>query len=155
MEGAVEVYTSSDASTLDGALDWLLGEIPDRGYLAVMAYLDRLGDAAIAQVRPALAEATSRPVTFGWGPRFLHSTGQYHKGGPATGAYLQVTGTAAVDLDVPGRPYTFGELQAAQAAGDRQALSGRGRPLLWLHLVNRADGIAQLLDAAHRLEDRT
>jgi glucose-6-phosphate isomerase len=159
VEGAIEAYTSSDASTLDAALEWLLGAIPDRGYLAVMAYLDRLGDAAITQVRPSLARATSwqgsaRSVTFGWGPRFLHSTGQYHKGGPATGAFLQVTGTAPVDLDVPGMPYTFGQLQAAQAAGDRQALSGRGRPLLWLHLVNRADGVAQLIEATRRLEAR-
>ena len=67
-------------------------------------------------------------MTFGWGPRFLHSTGQYHKGGPQVGAFLQITGAVTDDLPVPGRPYTFGELQAAQAAGDRQALAGRGPP---------------------------
>ncbi|MBQ0982919.1 glucose-6-phosphate isomerase, partial [Micromonospora sp. M61] len=89
-----------------------------------------------------------RPVTFGWGPRFLHSTGQYHKGGPQVGSYLQVTGAVAEDLAVPGKPYTFGELQAAQAAGDRQALAGRERPVLRLHLTDRAAGVAQLLDAA-------
>jgi glucose-6-phosphate isomerase len=116
-----------------------------------MAYLDRLGDAAVAQLRPLLARATGRPVTFGWGPRFLHSTGQYHKGGPSRGWFLQITGAVTNDLEVPGRPYTFGLLQAAQAAGDRQALAGRGRPVLRLHLRDRAAGIAQLLDAARGL----
>jgi len=141
-------------TTVDGALDWLVGQIPAHGYLAVMAYLDRFGQASVADIRQGLARATGRPVTFGWGPRFLHSTGQYHKGGPQIGAYLQITGIAPVDLDVPGQPYTFGELQAAQAAGDRQALSGRDRPLLWLHLTNREDGCTQLLDAVNRLEGR-
>ena len=56
-----------------------------------MAYLDREHDAALAEVRAPLARRTGRPVTFGWGPRFLHSTGQYHKGGPAIGSYLQIT----------------------------------------------------------------
>jgi glucose-6-phosphate isomerase len=90
-------------------------------------------------------------VTFGWGPRFLHSTGQYHKGGPQVGSFLQVTGVVTDDLPVPGRPYTFGTLFAAQAAGDRQALAGRGRPLVHLHLTDRAAGVATLLDAARAL----
>lgn len=121
--------------------------IADAGYLAVMAYLDRFADEAAAGIRPILATASRRPVTFGWGPRFLHSTGQYHKGGPQVGAYLQITGAVTEDLGVPGRPYSFGELQAAQAAGDRQALAQRGRPLLHLHLIDRAAGIKQLLQA--------
>jgi glucose-6-phosphate isomerase len=134
-----------------GALRWLLGEIGEDGYLAVMAYLDRFGDASVARVRPGLAAASGRPVTFGWGPRFLHSTGQYHKGGPQVGAFLQITGVVTDDLDVPGQPYSFGQLQAAQAAGDRQALAGRGRPLLWLHLTDRAAGAAQLVAAVASL----
>ena len=99
--------------------------------------------------------ATHSDVTFGWGPRFLHSTGQYHKGGPQVGAFLQLTGAVTDDLPVPGKPYSFGELQAAQAAGDRQALAGRGRPLLWLHLTDRAAGAAQLLAATKALAERT
>jgi len=133
---------------------WLLGEVGERGYLAVMAYLDRFSDASVAQIRARLAKASGRPVTFGWGPRFLHSTGQYHKGGPQVGSFLQVTGAVTDDLAVPGRPYTFGELQAAQAGGDRVALNGRNRPLLWLHLTDRRAGAAQLLDAAAALADR-
>ncbi|MFG1892856.1 glucose-6-phosphate isomerase [Micromonospora zamorensis] len=148
-EGAVEVYAPQGApGDLAGVLRWLLDGLGDDGYLAVMAYLDRFADADTAKLRPLLAQAGGRPVTFGWGPRFLHSTGQYHKGGPQVGSYLQVTGAVAEDLAVPGKPYTFGELQAAQAAGDRQALAGRERPVLRLHLTDRAAGVAQLLDAA-------
>ncbi|MEU4338573.1 glucose-6-phosphate isomerase [Micromonospora lupini] len=151
-EGAIEVYAPQGApGDLAGVLRWLLDGLGDDGYLAVMAYLDRFSDADAARLRPLLAGASGRPVTFGWGPRFLHSTGQYHKGGPQVGSYLQVTGAVAEDLAVPGKPYTFGELQAAQAAGDRQALAGRERPLLRLHLTDRAAGVAQLLDAAGEL----
>nr|WP_230687221.1 glucose-6-phosphate isomerase [Catellatospora vulcania] len=149
-EGAVTGY--GDASSLEDALRALLGAAGEHGYIAVMAYLDRFADADTAKLRELLAAASGRPVTFGWGPRFLHSTGQYHKGGPQSGAFLQITGEVADDLAVPGKPYTFGQLQAAQAAGDRQALAGRDRPLLHLHLTDRAKGIAQLLDAAARLQ---
>lgn len=151
VEGAVEVYSPDGAGDdLVSVLRWLLGLGAD-GYLAVMAYLDRLGDAPAAQLRPLLAAAAGRPVTFGWGPRFLHSTGQYHKGGPQVGSYLQITGAVTDDLPVPGKPYSFGELQAAQAAGDRQALAERARPLVRLHLTDRAAGVAQLLAAARGL----
>ncbi len=129
------------------ALGALLDGIDPHGYLAVLAYLDRFGDAAAAQRGRCWPPRTGRPVTFGWGPRFLHSTGQYHKGGPQVGAFLQITGASPTTWRCPGKPYTFGELQAAQAAGDRQALAGRGRPVLRLHLTDRAAGIAQLLRA--------
>jgi glucose-6-phosphate isomerase len=152
-EGAIEVYGESigHASTVDGALGMLLGRLEPGGFLAVMAYLDRLADADAARVRPALAQRTPRPVTFGWGPRFLHSTGQYHKGGPQNGSFLQITGVVTDDLPVPGKPFGFGQLQAAQAAGDRQALAGRDRPLVHLHLTDRAAGLAQLLAALDSL----
>ncbi len=151
VDGAVEVYTdptlAGGAKDLSGVLRALLDAIPDRGYLAVMAYLDRQADHTAAGLRSDLASRTDHPVTFGWGPRFLHSTGQYHKGGPPVGAFLQVTGAVTQDLAIPGRDYTFGTLQAAQAAGDRQALSRRGRPLVHLHLTERASGTRQLLEA--------
>jgi glucose-6-phosphate isomerase len=92
-----------------------------------------------------------RPVTFGWGPRFLHSTGQFHKGGPQVGVFLQVTGAVERDVDVPGRPYSFGRLQMAQALGDLGALTQRGRPAVRLHLRDRATGVRQLLAAAAAL----
>jgi glucose-6-phosphate isomerase len=157
--GAIEIYgggalegplDGGELSSDDGvrrALDALLASIPPRGYLAVMAYLNREGDASARDLREALASLTEHAVTFGWGPRFLHSTGQYHKGGPEVGAFLQITGAVAEDLPVPDRPFTFGRLQAAQAAGDRKALADRGRPLLHLHLTDRAAGLGQLLAA--------
>lgn len=150
-DGAVEVYAPAGApADLAGVLRWLLDGLGDDGYLAVTAYLDRRGDAAVAGLRPALARATARPVTFGWAPRCPHPTGRYHNRGPRAGSHLQLTGAVTGDLPVPGRPYTFGELQAARAAGDRQALADRERPVLRLHLTERAAGIAQLLDAAGR-----
>ncbi|GAA2583147.1 glucose-6-phosphate isomerase [Dactylosporangium fulvum] len=147
VDGVVEVYGNTSATTLVAAVDELARGVPPFGYLAATAYLDRVGDAAAAGVRDALAARVARAVTFGWGPRYLHSTGRLHKGGPATGSFLQITGAVTDDLQVPGRPYTFGELQAAQAAGDRQALLAGGRPVLRLHLIDRATGIEQLLAA--------
>jgi glucose-6-phosphate isomerase len=126
----------------------LLGAIDAQfGYVAVQAYLDRRRDADLAAVRPALATRTGRPVTFGWGPRFLHSTGQYHKGGPDTGVYLQVTGQPEADLAVPDRPFTFQEFLTAQAVGDGQVLAEKGRPVLRLHVSGPGDltGLAEAL----------
>ncbi|MEP6760902.1 MAG: glucose-6-phosphate isomerase [Sporichthyaceae bacterium] len=152
-DGSVVVY--GDAGVLGGALDLrsaitaLLDTVPDGGYLAVMAYLDRFGDKAAAGLRPTLASRLGgRQVTFGWGPRFLHSTGQFHKGGPQNQAFLQITGVVTSDLEVPGRPYTFGRLQLAQALGDLGALTERGRPAVRLHLLDRAAGLTQLLEAS-------
>ncbi|MDP9395078.1 MAG: glucose-6-phosphate isomerase [Actinomycetota bacterium] len=153
VDGAVAVHahagTLGGATDLAGVLDALCRAVPDRGYLAIMAYLDREGDADAFALRRSLAERLApRQVTFGWGPRFLHSTGQYHKGGPQNGAYLQITGDPGEDLPVPGKPYTFGRLQLAQALGDLGALTSRGRPAVRLHLTDRADGVRQLLEAA-------
>jgi glucose-6-phosphate isomerase len=111
-----------------------------------MAYLNRTALPELADVRRALAVRTRRPVTFGWGPRFLHSTGQYHKGGPEYGVYVQVTGDPALDLDVPGRDFSFGTLIAAQAAGDAQVLADHGRPVLRLHLTDQAAGVPAVLE---------
>ena len=133
-------------TTLTEAVEALLRTLGPQGYLAVMAYLDRLRDTALAAVRGPLARRTERPVTFGWGPRFLHSTGQYHKGGPPIGSFLQVTGLVHEDLPVPGRSFTYGGLIAAQAAGDAQVLADHGRPVLRLHVTSAA-GLQQVRDA--------
>jgi len=154
VEGAVAVYADLDdlggATDLAGALQALLDAVPPDGYLAIMAYLDRIADADAASLRPALAARLAHPVTFGWGPRFLHSTGQYHKGGPQVGVFLQITGVIAADLDVPGKPYSFGRLQLAQALGDIGALRGRSRPAVRLHLLERDAGLRQLLEVAEQ-----
>src|SRR6185437_9793411 len=106
-------------------------------------YLDRLTDDA-ARLRAIVAERSGLQTTFGWGPRFLHSTGQYHKGGHQNGVFLQVTGAVVEDLAVPDRPYTLGVLQHAQALGDGQVLAEHGRPVLRLHLTDRAAGLVEL-----------
>jgi glucose-6-phosphate isomerase len=156
VDGAVAVYGDpaglGGATDLRSALDALLAAVPAGGYLAVMAYLDRLADARAADLRRVLAQRISQQVTFGWGPRFLHSTGQFHKGGPQVGAYLQITGAVTDDLDVPDRPFTLGRLQLAQALGDQRALSSRQRPVLRLHLQDRGAGLDTLLAAARAAE---
>jgi len=138
-------WLPEDVVTLEAAIGALLDHLdPEHGYVSVQAYLDRHRDAELAGVRESLAARTGRPTTFGWGPRFLHSTGQYHKGGPATGVYLQVTGDPVEDLPIPERPFTFGGFIAAQAAGDAKVLTDKGRPVLRLHLSDVAAGIARL-----------
>ena len=146
-DGAIEVRGGDwlrGAHTAEEAVGALLGTLDDESYLSVQAYFDRLAFAELEGIRDQLAATSGRPVTFGWGPRFLHSTGQFHKGGPAIGVFLQVTAAPAEDLAIPERPFTFGELIAAQAAGDAQVLAGHGRPVLRLHLTDRAAGVAQL-----------
>jgi glucose-6-phosphate isomerase len=154
VDAAVEIRATdgllNGATTVDAAVDALLAAIPSRGYLAVMAYLDRNGEADLAQVRDPLAAITHRPVTFGWGPRFLHSTGQFHKGGPPVGAYLQITGATGDDLQIPDSPFSFGVLIGAQAAGDAKVLAEHGRPVLRLHLTDRAAGLAQVIASLSR-----
>jgi glucose-6-phosphate isomerase len=137
----------TSAGSLEDAVDELLSRLdPEHGYVAIQAYLDRFGHPGFADLRETLANRIGRPVTFGWGPRFLHSTGQLHKGGPATGVYLQITDTPAEDLDVPGRDFTFGTFIAAQAAGDAQVLRDHGRPVLRLHLEDTGAALPRLRD---------
>lgn len=153
-DGAIEVRGGDwlgGADTAAGAVTALLVELGPDSYLSVQAYFDRLAYAPLEGVRDQLAAVSGRPVTFGWGPRFLHSTGQFHKGGPAIGVFLQVTAASATDLAIPDRPFSFGELISAQAAGDAQVLSDHGRPVLRLHLTDRAAGVRQLQDLVSTL----
>jgi glucose-6-phosphate isomerase len=152
VDGPIEVYPSegwlpADIKTVAEALQALVAAAPQHGYLSVQAYLDRIDDASFALVRPELAQRSHLQTTFGWGPRFLHSTGQYHKGGHQNGVFLQLTGASEARLDVPGRPYDLSTLQLAQALGDGQVLAERGRPVLRLHLTDRVAGLAQLVEA--------
>ncbi|RFA12657.1 glucose-6-phosphate isomerase [Subtercola boreus] len=133
--------------TVAAALAGLLAETPADGYVAIQAYVDRLSLPRLAELRDAVAATIDRPVTFGWGPRFLHSTGQFQKGGPLIGAFLQITENAAEDLAVPDRPFTFGQLIQAQAAGDASVLEQLGRPVLRLNLTSPSAGVSHLFDA--------
>ena len=114
----------------DEQLAALLSDAGPPHYVAVMGYLapsEEL-DAAIAELRTTIRAKTRAAVTFGYGPRFLHSTGQLHKGGPPTGRFLQLVDQPHQDAEIPGASYSFGTLIAAQAAGDLQTLRAHGLP---------------------------
>jgi glucose-6-phosphate isomerase len=125
-----------DAKTAREAITAALELLPADGYVSVQAYLDREAYPQAYGVRDLVAARAGRPVTFGWGPRFLHSTGQFHKGGPAVGVFIQILQTPSEDLTIDERPFTFGELIEAQAAGDAQVLAHHGRPVITLTLTN-------------------
>ena len=152
---AVGTWLPAGVTTLAEALRALVSATPEHGYLAVQAYLDRIADASAAVLRAELARRSANArlgrgrlqTTFGWGPRFLHSTGQYHKGGHQNGSFLQLTGEVDKDIPVPGTSFTLGELQRAQALGDAEVLASRGRPVLRLHLLDRPAGLVQVVRA--------
>lgn len=149
VDSNVEIFGAG--STLTNVLQSFITSIPIDGYVAVMAYLDRRDDAKIAQIRRLLSQKSGRPVTFGWGPRFLHSTGQFHKGGQQNGAFLQITGGVIKDIAIPGQNFGFKTLITAQALGDGKALASRKYPLLRFNLTNRSMGIDELLTALTNL----
>jgi hypothetical protein len=114
----------------DAALRALLADAKPPHYVAIMGYLPPSPelDAAVAELRGAVRAATGAAVTFGYGPRFLHSTGQLHKGGPPTGRFLQLVNDPQRDVEIPGESYSFGTLIAAQSAGDLETLRAHGLP---------------------------
>jgi transaldolase/glucose-6-phosphate isomerase len=122
--------------TLAGALKAHLGRITAGDYFALLAYVERneAHTEVLQGARLAVRNAKRVATCLGFGPRFLHSTGQAYKGGPDTGVFVQITADAAADLEVPGRKYSFGIVEAAQARGDFDVLAERGRRVLRLHL---------------------
>nr|WP_206686616.1 MULTISPECIES: glucose-6-phosphate isomerase [Microbacterium] len=152
VEQGVEVRVSDPAlaasGTLEGVFDALWNTVPADGYVAIQAYVDRVSLPHLSGLREMVAADSGRPTTFGWGPRFLHSTGQYHKGGPAHGVFLQIRESTDVDLEIPGRPFTFGELLRAQADGDAQVLAAHGRPVITLTLTDPQVEVLTLFEAA-------
>jgi hypothetical protein len=113
-------------------LERFLAGIRPGDYLALMAYLPPTpeNDRRLAAIRLRLRDRLKVATTLGYGPRFLHSTGQLHKGGPPVGHFLQITQPSPEDLPIPGEPFGFRELEAAQAEGDLLALRARGRPAI-------------------------
>lgn len=107
----------------------MLGQIGAGDYLAILAYIDRnsVNEANLQAIRVALRDRYRVATTVGFGPRFLHSTGQLHKGGPNEGVFLQVVGDDEIDLPIPGREFSFGKLKRAQALGDLASLRAHGR----------------------------
>ena len=136
------------SGTIAGVLDALWSRLPADGYVAVQAYVDRLAIPQLAGLRELVAADSGRPTPFGWGPRFLHSTGQFHKGGPAVGVFLQITERTDVDLEIPGLPFTFGQLIEAQASGDASVLAEHQRPVVTLTLTDPSVEVLALFEAA-------
>jgi len=138
-DNEIAVYSNRDVKNISEFLN-----LPSN-YFAIMAYLTRGTDDEITKLRPEIYNKTGKPTTFGWGPRFLHSTGQFHKGGQPNGAFIQITADSIVDVDIPNQTYSFAQLIMAQALGDAKALTELDLPLIRLHLKNRSAGIAKLL----------
>ncbi len=120
-------------------------------YAAIMAYIQRCPehDALLTRLRAAVRDTTRLATTAGYGPRYLHSTGQLHKGGPDTGVFLQLTADDTHDLPIPGEPYGFSTLKRAQAIGDLRALESRGRRIMRVHLgADATAGLRKLVSDA-------
>jgi len=133
-----------------GALRALLAGASPPSYVAIMGYVQPSAefDAAVSELRVAIRNATKATTTFGYGPRFLHSTGQDYKGGPNTGVFLQITADDVKDLKVPGQKASFGVIKAAQARGDFDVMTERGRRALRVHLKGGLKAGLKNLDAA-------
>ncbi|MGQ9625418.1 MAG: hypothetical protein ACUVV0_00740 [Anaerolineae bacterium] len=123
-------------------------------YLALMAYLERSAEthSKLSDIRLILRDTFRLASTLGYGPRFLHSTGQLHKGGPEVGLFIQITSEDAQDVPIPGKPYGFSTLKAAQAMGDFRALQRRGRRVIRLHLAEAGGGLQKLATLCTSLE---
>ena len=129
-----------------------LGRIKPGDYFCISAYVE-MNDAhqkALQSIRHAVRDGKKAATCLGYGPRFLHSTGQAYKGGPNSGVFVQITCDDAADLPVPGQKYTFGVVKAAQARGDLEVLSERKRRLLRVHLGADVKAGLQTLEAAVR-----
>jgi transaldolase / glucose-6-phosphate isomerase len=139
--------------SLAGYLKAHLARIKDGDYFAVLGYvqMNDENEASLQSVRHTVRDSKQVATCLGFGPRFLHSTGQAYKGGPNSGVFLQVTCDDSVELPVPGQKYTFGVVKAAQARGDFQVLAERGRRALRVHLKsNLKAGLATLQTAVQK-----
>ncbi|HEY7041856.1 MAG TPA: RpiB/LacA/LacB family sugar-phosphate isomerase [Methylomirabilota bacterium] len=126
-------------------------------YLAIQAYLTPTAEAgrALQEMRVALRDRLRIATTVGWGPRYLHSTGQLHKGGPTSGLFIQITGDDREDLPIPGAGYGFSTLKSAQALGDLQSLRDGARRVIRLHLTGKqSQTLQQLLQMVSGLTKR-
>ncbi len=129
-------FVSSEAADFASVLNGFLAKTRPGDYVAINAYLPRNPelDVLLQSLRAAVTKKTGLPTTLGFGPRFLHSTGQLHKGGADNGVFLQITSDPEADFDIPGQGLTFGTLERGQALGDYEALASRGRRILRIHL---------------------
>jgi transaldolase/glucose-6-phosphate isomerase len=145
-------------NTMSGLIAAQVNSSQAGDYFAILAYLPATDEinAKLEEIRRRLRHVTRRAITIGYGPRFLHSTGQLHKGGANNGIFFQITREEPLDLPIPEAPYSFGVLKAAQAAGDLEALQSKGRRALRLHIENGdiLGGLQKLLDAVELAGER-
>ena len=139
----------STETSIDEIFAALESAMSDREYLVVCAYLDPRRDHEAHTLRGILERSLKKPVAFGWGPRFLHSTGQFHKGGPKTGVFLSLTIEPEREFQIPGKDFGFSRLIRAQAEGDRRALLESGGRVISVHLKDRRE-LARLIDLLNK-----
>ena len=123
----------------------VLGASPPQ-YVAILGYVtpsEEL-DAAVEQLRVKIRDRNKATTTFGYGPRYLHSTGQYHKGGPPNGVFLLLYGRSEEDVEIPGAGYSFEHLKNAQALGDAETLREHGLGVAWIE-VDSAEAVRRIL----------
>jgi transaldolase/glucose-6-phosphate isomerase len=142
-------------TTLADYLGAHLDRLTEGDYFAILAYIEMNEENhdVLTEIRHAVRDSKRRATSVGFGPRFLHSTGQAYKGGPNSGVFLQITSADVDDLPVPGESFTFGVVKAAQANGDFHVLSERGRRVLGIHFNDLSLGLAVLRDTITRLLD--
>ena len=147
---AAELAEHAENRTLDSFLAAHFARAGAGDYIGLLAYIDRdpAHEEALTRIRAGLRDRRKVATVVGFGPRFLHSTGQAYKGGPNSGVFLQIGATAAKDLQVPGRKYSFGVVEHAQAIGDLQVLVERGRRCLRIDLGGDVEGGLKRIEAA-------
>jgi glucose-6-phosphate isomerase len=155
--GDAPLRLTDGAHSLVGELARHLARRKTNAYLALQAFIQPTAatDAALERIRVLLRDATRCATTAGYGPRFLHSTGQLHKGGTPSGWFLQLTSDHPADRPIPGWPYTFGRLIDAQAEGDFAAIEAHDLPILRVHLTDPEGGLAALEAALREALART
>jgi transaldolase/glucose-6-phosphate isomerase len=133
---AVELTENISEKSVESLLNAHLRQIKPNDYFALLAYIEmsETNEKLLQQIREKVLERAGVATCLGFGPRFLHSTGQAYKGGPNSGVFLQITSDDEFDLPVPGQKYTFGVVKSAQARGDFQVLLDRGRRALRVHI---------------------
>jgi transaldolase/glucose-6-phosphate isomerase len=156
----LELYTDErnaaalEGSSLEEYLAAHFARLNPGDYVALLAYVERKPEheQTLAEVRRVIRDRTRSATCVGFGPRFLHSTGQAYKGGPNSGVFLQITCEDRADIPVPGQKYTFGVVKAAQARGDFQVLAERDRRALRIHIRDDVDtGLAAIREAVERV----
>jgi glucose-6-phosphate isomerase len=139
-------WAGQAGATLEAAIQALLGQVRVGDYVALLAFItpNAEHDRALDAIRLAIRDKYQVATTVGYGPRYLHSTGQLHKGGPNTGVFLELVGDDPDDLPIPGEKFTFGVLKQAQALGDFQALRNHGRRVLRVQVRDVAQGLMKI-----------